>query len=220
MEKIDDSDPRLVYQPEGDWHTTGSDNEYNNTIHFTGNAGANVTLVFNGMRSALLSHQLGIGAINNFIGTGVGVYGTIAVASNPGGAPITIFSLDDDVDRTEYSAIPPQSTDLYMERWFFSPPLENGQHTLVASNYLNGASMYLDYFVVTSPISTSSSQSSSPQSTSPSSITVGVIVGGVLGGVIIILTAVIIILLARSRRQRAESAETRTTGRCKSACSA
>ncbi len=164
--------------------------------------------------------------INNLIGTGVGVYGTIAVASNPGGAPITIFSLDDDVDRTEYSAIPPQSTDLYMQRWYFSPPLENGQHTLVASNYLNGASMFLDYFVVTSPISTSSSQSSSPQSngnsstTSPSSTTAGVIVGGVLGGVIIILTAVIIILLVRSRRQKPESAKMKTTRGCTSACSA
>ncbi|KAF8347552.1 hypothetical protein F5887DRAFT_1131264 [Amanita rubescens] len=198
MEKIDDSDPRLVYEPIGDWHTTGSDNEYNDTIHFTGNAGASVTLVFNG--------------------TGVGVYGTIAVASNPGGAPITIFSLDDSVDRTEYSAIPPQSTDLYLQRWYFSPPLENGQHTLVASNYLNGASMYLDYFVVTSPTSAPSLQSS-PQSTSPSSTTLGVIVGGVLGGVIIILTAVIIILLARSRRRKAESAEMGTTGRCKSVCS-
>lgn len=143
-----------------------------------------------------------------FIGTGVGVYGTIAVASNPGGPPITVFYLDDDVDRTEYSPVPPQSTDLYMQRWYFSPPLENGQHTLVASNFLNGSSMYLDYFVVTSPTSTSSSHSASPLS--KSATTAGAIVGGVLGGVIIILTAVIIILLARSRRQKAE---TRTSER-------
>lgn len=60
MEKIDDSDPRLIYEPATDWHTTGSDNEYNNTIHFTGNAGASVSLVFNGMRN----RRLGIDAIN------------------------------------------------------------------------------------------------------------------------------------------------------------
>ncbi|KAK2459971.1 hypothetical protein APHAL10511_007977 [Amanita phalloides] len=182
-QKIDDSDPRVLYTPASAWHRTGSANEYMDTIHFTGNAGANSTLVFNG--------------------TGIGVYGTLALKESP--APVTLFYLDDDVDRAQYSAVPPPTADLYMQRWYQSPPLNNGQHTLVVNNFLDGASIYLDYFVVTSP--TSPSQSTSNRgSLSPS--TTGAIVGGVLGGVIIFLTA-IIILLSRSRRRKADGTEMR-----------
>ncbi|TFL00187.1 hypothetical protein BDV98DRAFT_509456 [Pterulicium gracile] len=99
---VDDFDPRITYTPADGWRTMGSDTEFNSTTH------------------ALLE---GTGSFN---GTGIAVYGTLAVES---GDQLTVTFILDDGTPMSYS---PDSRDLrYRTRFFQSPVLEDGEHTLL-----------------------------------------------------------------------------------------
>ncbi|KAF9259418.1 hypothetical protein L218DRAFT_843039, partial [Marasmius fiardii PR-910] len=113
MQRIDDTDPRIVYT--GFWFRGGVPlAEYENTTHGANLAGAQMTF--------------------RFKGTKVDVYGTVtsnlATKSN-----LDYFTLDDR-EPVEWS-VPPQQSPDYGTLMYSSPNLEDGTHVLTLDVTVN-----------------------------------------------------------------------------------
>lgn len=110
-----------------------------------------------------------------FSGSGFAtVYGTISPKGAGVPAPVSIYSLDDGSPATFTAS--QESTTLYSQIFYESPPLQDGSHTLVITSTVENSFFWLDFITVT-PVANSSSvtQEGSSSSTlatgSPSDVT-------------------------------------------------
>ncbi|KAF8588070.1 hypothetical protein K439DRAFT_702488 [Ramaria rubella] len=195
---IDDSDP-AIKAVNGTWTHFKGGQYYNGTETLTRDPGATSMYVFNG--------------------TGISVFGT---QCDPAGGNTTVSTyMIDGGSKSTYTVPPGVICNQNFVNFFSSPPLENGQHTLLITNLNNGAWYFLDYLQVTSPalLSSTNVTSSSPSLSPPSagvsipaqtdasavsgssSISSGAIAGIAVGGVGLLALFLAAILVWRRRRQ-------------------
>jgi hypothetical protein len=155
--------------------------------------------------SEAFSNKCGLGVQISVVGTiGPRTVGVVSPQSNytvDGGNPNVYTATQD-------------STVHYSTRFYLSPVLPNGQHTLIVTNVLDSDSFFIDYFliyksstdtanVVTVTLTTTpTSTSQSSRSTGLSTANTGTIVGSALGAAVLVVLAVALILWLRSRNKR------------------
>ncbi|KAJ8088379.1 hypothetical protein PM082_022452 [Marasmius tenuissimus] len=147
MERVDDTDSRLVYTPSKEWHVAGVPAEFMHSTHWTNTSDAQMAFQFKG--------------------TKISAYGTIS-SNLPTLKTLTLISVDDgEPVRWEVS---PQEEAVYHQLMFDSPILKDGVHILTMKATVNGSETFLDYleFAPSQPSSISSS-SELPTSTSSNS---------------------------------------------------
>lgn len=144
-----------------------------------------------------------------FSGVGVSVYGTIGPVRASYVSPVSSYS----VDGTTPVAYPASQSQYvqYNQRFYQSPVLPSGQHSLIVTNTLNSDALFLDYFIVQPESVTSTSVSPSSSSTGlPSTVgggdsarTTAVVVGCIVGAVagVAILLTFFFFWFRRQRRQ-------------------
>ncbi|KAF8064350.1 hypothetical protein FPV67DRAFT_216773 [Lyophyllum atratum] len=118
---VDDRDARIAYS--SGWFSSGGPNEFDSTTH--------------GSRAA------GVKATFRFTGSSVAVYGTVADSGVYKDPPISTYSIDGSSSVT-YSAVPGSKAQ-YKQRYFQSPDLSDGEHTLVITSTVANAYFWLDY---------------------------------------------------------------------------
>jgi len=198
---LDDRDPAVVYS--SGWRRAGSSNEFNATTTYANDEGLTATLVFQGIQ--------------------VFVHGTLAPRNAQRLSPQSSYSVDGNSPVT-YQAVQSSSVQ-YSVRFYASPLLPNGQHTLFVTNLITSDSLFLDYFLIlradndTSPsqlvpvasISTGKSASQSPTSAAntvegnpSSSSNTGTIVGSAIGAAALVILAVAIMFWFRGRNKRTQ----------------
>jgi len=182
---LDDRDPDIIYS--AGWTQGGSATEYNSTTMYTDQAGANMTITFQG--------------------TGIGVYGTIGSSNSNRVPPQTTYQLDAGSDVTY---IPELTTSAqHYQRFYQSAQVSNGNHTLLVTNIIGGCDPYfVDYLVIqTGSNSTSSTTSSMPTGSTGQSNTghrTAVIAGsvfGVIGGILLFALAYYFLIRRRWKRE-------------------
>ncbi|KAK1218139.1 hypothetical protein PQX77_019182 [Marasmius sp. AFHP31] len=169
MQRVDDTDSRLVYTPPEKWHTAGVEAEFMRSTHWTTTADAQMTFQFKGR--SFFSRFEPQSILFDASGTKVSVFGTIS-SNVPQPATLNLFSVD---DREPVSrSVAAQKPAVYKQLFFSSPTLDDGVHTLTMKVTVNDSQTFIDYleFEPSQPSSMSSSSSSS--SNSPSSSTSGV----------------------------------------------
>jgi len=194
---LDDRDPAVVYS--SGWLRAGSSNEFNATTSYANDPGLTASLVFQGIQ--------------------VFVYGTLGPRNAQRLSPQSSYSVDGSTPVT-YQAVQNPSVQ-YSVRFYVSPLLPNGQHTLSVTNLITSDSLFLDYFLVlradddTSPsqlvpvASTGKSASQTPTGAAnaveekPSSNT-GTIVGSAIGAAALVILAVAIMFWLRGRNKRTQ----------------
>ncbi|KAJ3575816.1 hypothetical protein NP233_g851 [Leucocoprinus birnbaumii] len=113
---------------------------------------------------------MGASAKIAFYGTSITVYGTVS-ANNVDDGTKSAYSIDGGIGST-YTTSPTKSTQ-YQVKFFQSPTLSPGRHTLEITNESPGGWFWLDYVLVansTAPSSSSVSSSSAATSTSTASV--------------------------------------------------
>ena len=159
------------------------------------------------------------------IGTQVSVYGTLGPRVVERLAPQSNYSIDGSPPDT-YQAVQTSSVQ-YSTRFYASPRLSNGQHTLLVTNLITSDFLFLDYFLVlradpdTAPPQLLPSTGRLPtQSPSPpaantvegkpsSNSNTGTIVGSAIGAAALVILAVAAMLWLRSRDKRTWPEDTR-----------
>ncbi|KAK1231550.1 hypothetical protein PQX77_005342 [Marasmius sp. AFHP31] len=174
MQRVDDTDPRLVYTPLEKWYRAGVEAEFMSSTHWTATADAQMVFQFKGWSFfRIVEPQL---ILSGTSGTKVSVFGTIS-SNVPQPAMFNLFSVDDR-EPVPWSAAAGKPA-VYNQLFFSSPTLEDGVHTLTMNVTVNGSQTFIDYLEFESsqlsltPLSESSSSSSS-SSTSTSLATSGV----------------------------------------------
>lgn len=150
----------------------------------------------------------------SILGTQVSVYGTLGPRDVQLLAPQSNFSIDGGSSAT-YQAVQ-RPTVQYSTRFYTSPLLPNGEHTLVVTNLITSDSLFLDYFTVLrdengppSPpqhdkLQTPGSDTRPADEKSPSSNNTGMIVGSAIGAASLVIIAVALMLWFRSRNRRTQ----------------
>ncbi|KAF9255193.1 hypothetical protein L218DRAFT_837741, partial [Marasmius fiardii PR-910] len=108
MQRVDDTDSRLVYSPPDAWFLVETVKEWNFTSHVTWNAGAEMRFAFNG--------------------TQVAVFGTIT--NNQSTVPVSNLFILDDGKPVPWSVTVSNSKPLFATRMFSAEGLKDGLHTL------------------------------------------------------------------------------------------
>ncbi|KAK1218140.1 hypothetical protein PQX77_019183 [Marasmius sp. AFHP31] len=163
MQRVDDTDSRLVYTPPEKWHTAGVEAEFMRSTHWTTTADAQMTFQFKGR--SFFSRAKPQLILSGAPGTKVSVFGTIS-SNVPQPATINLFSVD---DREPVSrSVPAQKPAVYKQLFFSSPTLDDGVHTLTMKVTVNNSQTFIDYleFEPSQPSSTPSSSTSTSSSTS------------------------------------------------------
>jgi len=155
---VDDRDPSVTYST-GDWAQAGIALEFNSTTTWTGVAGSTASI--------------------SFIGSSIGVYGTVVARDRDKDsvAPLSLYSIDGGTP-VRFRADPAGRTQ-YRQQFFQSPVLPESSHVLtIMYTSIQADPLFLDFFMVdsatlsASSLSTSlSSSSSDPASLSTSSTT-------------------------------------------------
>lgn len=139
---VDDSDPAVSYS--SGWQKAGSGNEYNTTTSWTNQPHTTATLNFVGAQctSPLLQHvpQLLL------LGIQISVMGSVGPAVSGTVPPQSNYSIDGGTPTT-YTANQDQGVH-YNTKFYQSPVLPDGRHTLVITNLLVSDSLYLDFFLI------------------------------------------------------------------------
>ncbi|KAF8166216.1 hypothetical protein BJ912DRAFT_1068035 [Pholiota molesta] len=199
VQQLDDRHSSITYS--GVWERAGISPEFDNTTTWSNLTGSTATVVF--------------------YGTSISVWGTIGF-SGLGIAPLSSYSIDHGpVSIFTAAQIP---TTQYNQRFFQSDQLTPTSHTLNISTLANGGYFYLDYLLVVTPDSATSSTSttiptpSSPTTTSPTNtpqmpsskrdLPIGVIVGGVSGAIALLALAIICILVIKRKMNQRHDRQT------------
>jgi len=124
---IDDQDPTLVYGS-GWTHYQAPSQHYNNTSSLSRSSGSTVALQFNGI--------------------------SIALYGSPGPNTTIAFTTVVDGGSSAQTNIPTPTTQLYRQLFFQSPPLSAGNHSFLLTNAIDGDWLWLDYFNITTDITT------------------------------------------------------------------
>ncbi|CAA7262668.1 unnamed protein product [Cyclocybe aegerita] len=198
---VDDRDPDIILsassssQSSQDWNrnSSGSKNEFMYTTSFTQTGGATVT--------------------HSFVGSFIAVYGTVS------GDPRTTKPKSRcSIDGGQHSVFEASESGYHI-KFYESPVLPAGHHTLVIENMLEGGHLWLDYLVVISidtnvppPLDGPDSPSRSSHPSSPTSCGHGAttssdprvlgIVSGILGLIIFIGVVVTIAIVIRKRAKK------------------
>lgn len=162
------------------------------------------------------------------IGTSVKVLGTLTQEGLNGSFPNTTYSLDG-TSPIPYAGQPSPRVQ-YQQIFYQSPAdLPNTKHTLVGTCVDQGSLVWIDFFVVTSPsspttsgvssqtesivvVTTTATYTENASSSSPAAaFPVGAVVGSVIGGMVLVLIGLFLFLWHR-RRPRA------VTGKLYSSC--
>jgi len=210
---IDDSDPTVSYS--SGWQNAGGSNEYNATTTWANQPGSTATVVFVGMHLSIFPFFFCHKFMRMFQGVQIAVVGTIGPRTAGFLSPQSNYSVDGSTPNV-YTAVQDGSVH-YNTRYYLSPTLSDGQHTLFVTNILNSDSFFIDYFLVyksaadtsfnpkvvtvtlTTPIA---SQTGSGSKSGNSSSNTGAIVGSALGAAALIVVAVAFILWLRGRKKR------------------
>ncbi|KAH6913090.1 hypothetical protein BKA70DRAFT_712953 [Coprinopsis sp. MPI-PUGE-AT-0042] len=197
---FDDRDPAIQYM--GLWSPDGNpQTEYNGTTTVTKTPGSLARVAFTG--------------------TGISVFGTIAISEAP---PISNYTIDNDPLTAVHFVGVPTNEVQYGVKFYGISNLEFGQHVLRIRNEQANAELFLDFFTVTGPNEVSPASSSVvvpsfssialPSASAPSNPVekssdppLGSIIGGLLGGVGLIGFLAVAILVSRSRRGRRNHVE-------------
>ncbi|KAJ7574052.1 hypothetical protein C8J56DRAFT_980571 [Mycena floridula] len=202
---LDDSDPSVKYSI-GDWNTGGVDEEFKSTTHGTTAANAFATIPFSG--------------------TYIEVYGTIAPQGVGHPDPVTTYTIDKGPATSFAPVTTNTSATLHQTRFFTSPTLPDGNHTLVVQSTVQGGQVWLDFFeftpspvtttvtVTTTPTGSSNSGTSvndnSTSASTKSSPQVGAIVGAALGSVAVTLLFCFILFFCWKRQRSGRDYDTRS----------
>ncbi|KAF8064351.1 hypothetical protein FPV67DRAFT_1672066 [Lyophyllum atratum] len=141
---VDDRDYSKLSFGRG-WYLGGTSSEFDGSTTGTRRAGAHAAFTFSGVSS----------------GSTVAVYGTVAPATD-GPPHISTYSIDGGSPVT-YTAVPGSGVQ-YKQRFFRSPELAEGQHTLVITSTVPGTSFWLDYFEITEVTTTKGAPDRPPPS--------------------------------------------------------
>ncbi|KAF8512774.1 hypothetical protein JB92DRAFT_259904 [Gautieria morchelliformis] len=188
---IDDSDPSIKHLT-GEW------------MHFTGSGYYNHT--------ETLTHDAGATSMYTFNGTGISVFGTQCIPAG-GNTTVSTYTLDNK-SPSKYTVPARVACNENFVKFFSSPPLAHGLHTLIITNLNANAWYFLDYLQVTKPgpasngtvssVSSPSSPSSSLQassSTGTTKLATGVIVGSAIGAAVVVSMLFLAVIWWRRRRQ-------------------
>lgn len=201
LRTFDDRDPAVQYV--GVWRTSGNpQEEYNGTTTLTNVPGSTARVTFTG--------------------TGIDVFGTVAISE---AGPVSTYAIEDNPStEAEFVGAPTDRTQ-YRINFYSIKDLELGRHVLIIRNEQSSAELFLDYFTVLGPseeslppissstgspsisptASSTASSSSSPVAAS-NSPPIGPIIGGVLGGVALICLLALGIAFYRRRKNREQHA--------------
>ncbi|KAF8816634.1 hypothetical protein BYT27DRAFT_7181457 [Phlegmacium glaucopus] len=193
--QIDDHNPLVFYSPNSSWTRGGAAADFDGTSTFTASPGASATLTFTG--------------------TEISVWGTITfLANNTPTFVLSSYSIDNGTATTFNAS--EQAAFVFQQKLFQSAPLSaSTPHTLVAT-LDNNATFFIDYFLITPVVSsTSSSATSSSSSTLSTTSTIptasssaqshsskvplGPVLGGTLGGVALLIIAIFVFWFSRRR---------------------
>ncbi|RDB16586.1 hypothetical protein Hypma_002823 [Hypsizygus marmoreus] len=197
---IDDQDlSKVVYT--GTWIKGGSPSEHAETVASSTNVGDYFTVTFRG--------------------TAIAVYGTFDITSK---GVVASYSID--------GAPPAQVTaqagsgDTFNQQFWRSEPLSLAEHKLVVNmtkvNFdpqPGEGTVWFDYFLITDPTITSTSGGPDPTASlqkitnSSAKKPIGAIVGAIIGGLGLMLAAMLIFLLFRRRKQHPHTHEESDDGR-------
>lgn len=122
---VDDRDSRITYTP--NWFLAGGSDEFGSTTHGTRTAGARATF--------------------KFTGSSVAVYGTISDSGVYKDPPISTYGVDG-ASSVTYSATAGTKAQ-YKQRFFQSPKLADGEHTLLITSTVANAFFWVDYIEFT-----------------------------------------------------------------------
>jgi len=204
---LDDSDPSIQYSI-GDWSPGGVDQEFKSTTHGTTAANAFATIPFSG--------------------TYIEVYGTIAPQGVGHPDPITTYTIDKGSSTSFAPVTTNTSATLHQFRFFASPTLPDGNHTLVVQSTVQGGQIWLDFFeftpspvtttttvtVTTTPTGSSSNGAADNDNigsaSTKSSLQVGAIVGAALGSVAVTLLFCFILFFCWKRQRYGRDHDTRS----------
>ncbi|KAF9458137.1 hypothetical protein BDZ94DRAFT_1271524 [Collybia nuda] len=149
---VDDHDRSRIRYAGGTWFAAGSPNEYAQTTFGTRDAGSRATFVFSG--------------------SSVKVYGTVPEIGVSSIAPISTYSVDGSSSTTFAPSL--GSSPEYRKLFYASPPLKDGEHTLVITSIVKDCFFWLDYIEYT-PTSLSKPPSTPPQENAPIVVTTNVV---------------------------------------------
>ncbi|TFK37818.1 hypothetical protein BDQ12DRAFT_666723 [Crucibulum laeve] len=187
--KIDDQDPSIVYSPT-QWKRAGRAIEFDGTT---------MEALVSGATSQL-----------QFTGTSIAVFGTIpGTVSGTPRSPHSIYSID---GQLVHDFAPSMETDPQFNLPFYqSDTLPIGDHTFLVTSLGEIFTFYLDYFEVTgdssqtalsltttttSQVTLSTYSSNISPDSSSKGISTGPIVGGILGGLALLATVLICLIMA------------------------
>ena len=224
--QIDDRDPLIFYSPNTSWIRGGAAGDFDGTSTLTSSTGASATLTFTGMQflfpPKFYASKYVIDATQK--GTGISVWGTIQLLTpNTSTYVVSSYSIDDG-PTTTFNATEKAGYQ-FQQKLFQSDTLTGSTpHTIVAT-LVNNATFFIDYFLViptANSTSTSGLSSNSPSSLvgpvtvsgADSTITasagpqshstrnsLGPIVGGTLGGLVLVIFAILAFLFCCKRRK-------------------
>uniref|UniRef100_A0A0W0EU86 Uncharacterized protein n=1 Tax=Moniliophthora roreri TaxID=221103 RepID=A0A0W0EU86_MONRR len=147
MERVDDTDPRIRYNPENAWFLGGVSDEYNGTTHRSRSSSAEMFFQFNG--EMIASHLRGGELTNAFTGTSITVYGTI-MHHLEFPSPVDEFILDDSPPKRFAPTL--DGVTHRHQVMFSSAPLEDGHHTLVMKRMVDNSKSWVGYIDFTSSV--------------------------------------------------------------------
>ncbi|KAL0067696.1 hypothetical protein AAF712_005136 [Marasmius tenuissimus] len=200
MQRVDDTDSRLIYTPPEEWHIAGVEAEFMHSTHWTTTADAQMVFQFKGWSFfKIVEPQL---ILSGALGTKVSVFGTIS-SNVPQPATLNFFSVD---DREPVSwSVAAQKPAVYKQLFFSSPTLEDGVHTLTMNVTVSNSQTFIDYLEFepsqpsSIPLSSSSTSTSSATSDVPiptTSVAVqvsdGSLPAGAVAGISVVATLAVI----------------------------
>ena len=216
--QIDDRDPLIFYSPNTSWTRGGAPSDFDGTSTFTNTPGSSATLTFTGnaIYSIPLAFYFNIFRLIDLpIGTGISVWGTIQLLQ-PNEPTFVVSTYIIDRGRVNTFNATEKAGYQFQQKLFQSAPLnDTAPHTIVVT-LINNGTLFIDYFLIipagSSTTSTSSSEantsslagpttSAGADSQSSSRVTLGAALGGSLGGLALLIIAVLAFLLCWKRRK-------------------
>jgi len=183
--QIDDRNPLIFYSPNSSWTRGG------NTADFDG--------------TSTLTHATGASATLTFTGTGISVWGTIQLLQ-PNTTTYVVSSYSVDGGPTTIFNATETAGYQFQQKLFQSATLnDSAPHTIVVT-LVNNGTFFIDYFLVipagaTSTSAPSSNTAGAGDQSHSSRVPLGPAVGGTLGGLALLIIAILAFLLCYKRRK-------------------
>ena len=213
--QIDDRNPLVFYSPNSSWTRGGAASDFDGTSTFTATTGASATLTFTGMPHFMSpSFFKKKSSYSPLKGSEISVWGTIQFLQ-PNTTTYVVSSYSIDNGSTTIFNATESAGFQFQQKLFQSARLnESISHTIVVT-LVNNGTYFIDYFlIVPSDATTSTSASSSATDSSTtagavngsqshsSRVSLGPVVGGTLGGLALLIIAILAFLLCCKKRRK------------------